>query len=369
MARKFLYVIALCIVLYLGGRLALQFYPDQLTRLSFTPGGAFEPQPALAANAYDDPALWIARPGKDGPDPAAWLPDGYAQDADALAVPVFFVHPTSYMNKAHWNAPVADAKSRDLAEALVRANASAFNKSTQIWAPRYRQATFGAFVTDAPAARQALDLAYGDVARAFDVFAASLKPGQPFVLAGHSQGSFHIKRLLAERIKGTPLQRQLVAAYAIGWLVDTNRDLAAMGIPACAGPDATGCVISWLSFADDGDAAMMQGAYRRFAGKTEGASSKPAYLCSNPITGTPGGSAPAAANLGTLVPDAKLTTATLVKGHAGAACAPDGTLRIGEGPDMGPFVLPGGNYHVYDVPLFWENTRADFARRVRAWKP
>jgi hypothetical protein len=34
---------------------------------------------------------------------------------------------------------------------------------------------------------------------------------------------------------------------------------------------------------------------------------------------------------------------------------------------MGPFVAPGNNYHVYDIPLFWANIRADFARRVGAW--
>jgi len=29
-------------------------------------------------------------------------------------------------------------------------------------------------------------------------------------------------------------------------------------------------------------------------------------------------------------------------------------------------VLPGNNYHVYDIPLFWANTKADVARRVDA---
>ena len=43
-------------------------------------------------------------------------------------------------------------------------------------------------------------------------------------------------------------------------------------------------------------------------------------------------------------------------------------MLIGDPPDMGAYVLPGNNYHVYDVPLFWENLRADYARRVAAWK-
>ena len=42
-------------------------------------------------------------------------------------------------------------------------------------------------------------------------------------------------------------------------------------------------------------------------------------------------------------------------------------LLIGEPPEMGPYGLPGNNYHVYDVPLFWANVRQDVQRRVEAW--
>jgi hypothetical protein len=33
--------------------------------------------------------------------------------------------------------------------------------------------------------------------------------------------------------------------------------------------------------------------------------------------------------------------------------------------DMGPYVLPGNNYHVYDYPLFWANVRADVLWRTQ----
>ena len=369
MVRKFLYFIAFCIVVYLGGRLALQFYPEQLTRLSFTPGGKFEAQPVRAASAYADPALWVARPGGPAPDPTRWLPDGFAEAGSPLDVAVFFIHPTTYLKKANWNAPADDADARRIAEIVVRTQASVFNRSAEIWAPRYRQATFGAFVTDQPEARQALDLAYRDVAEAFDAFLAATPPDRPIVLAGHSQGSFHLKRLLAEKVKGTPLARRIVAAYAIGWLVETTADLPAMGLPACNTPDQTGCVISYLSYANEADTAMMRSAYARFAGAGGVTGSGARYLCSNPLTGGVGGAAAASTNQGATVPDLKFEKAQFTPGLVGAACAADGTLRIGEGPDMGPFVLPGGNYHVYDYALYWANLRADFARRVAAWTP
>lgn len=369
MARKFLYVIAALIVLFMAGRLALGFYPEQLTRLAFTPGAQFEAQPPAPANAYADPARWIARPDFKQPGPAQWLPHGLAADPETLTVPVFFIHPTSYLKRAHWNAPLDDKDANRIAGMMVRAAATPFNVSSQLWIPRYRQATFGAFVTDKPEAQQALDLAYDDVSAAFDQFIASIPAGSPFVIAGHSQGGYHLKRLLADKVRGTPLANRLVAAYPIGWVVDQTADLPGMGVPACTAPTQTGCVISWLSYADDGNAAMMIGAYQRFAGRRPAGSAAPSYLCSNPLTGVAGGQAPASANLGAMVPDAKLENGTIKPALVGARCDEQGILRIGAGPEMGPFVLPGGNYHVYDVPLFWANLRADFVRRAKAWRP
>jgi hypothetical protein len=94
-----------------------------------------------------------------------------------------------------------------------------------------------------------------------------------------------------------------------------------------------------------------------------------AILCVNPITGVRDGAAPASANLGTLKPNEDLTGGELVPGAVPARCDARGLLLIGDPPELGPYVLPGNNYHVYDIPLFWANLRADAAARVKAWKP
>jgi hypothetical protein len=368
MVRKFLYLVVLIIVLVVAARLALTFYPEAMTRMAMTPSVKFEAQPALKPNAYDDPALWFARPGLPGPSPVKWQPDGMLPNAAQYNVAVFFVHPTSYLKKTHWNAPLDDPQAREIGEITVRANASIFAQAAEVWAPRYRQATFGAFVSDLPAAREALDLAYADVAEAFDAFVAAQPPGRGIVLAGHSQGSFIVKRLLKDKIAGTPLAKRIVAAYVIGWVVDTERDLPAMGLPACASPAQTGCVFSFLSFADDAQPGMMRDAYERFANIPGAPPAVPHYLCSNPLTGGIGGTAPASANLGGIVPDLKMEHAKVTPALVGAACNADGTLRIGSGPEMGPFVLPGGNYHVYDYALFWTNLKRDFGQRAAAWQ-
>lgn len=378
MARKFLYVIAGLIVLAIAGAFLLARFPAELTKLALVPSAPFAAVKPLAANAYEDPKLWYSRPGIGTSDPARWQP-AYAGDRGLLPTPaepkqqfaVFFVHPTSYVNRASWNAPLengGDPDAERIARIYLRGMASPFNAASEIWAPRYRQATFGAFLTDAPEGKQAVDAAYADVREAFRFFISSVDPKTPIVLAGHSQGALHLKRLLAEEVKGTPLAKQLVAAYVIGWPVSPLHDLPVMGLPACTAAEQTGCVLSWSSYAEPADPSLVLDTYASapaLDGKLPGAEP---IVCTNPLTGLTGGAAPASANLGTLVPEETLEKGTLQRGLVPATCDKRGILLIGPPPEMGSYVLPGNNYHVYDLPLFWANTKADVARRVDAWK-
>lgn len=369
MARKFLYIVAILAVLIIAAMFALRMWPGKLSEWALVPDHAFEQPAPVAANRYADPKMWISRPDRGSADPARWLPQGASTDGGPVAAAVFFIHPASYLEKAHWNAPLDDATARDLADTMVRGLASPFNQAAQLWAPRYRQATFGAFLSDKPEGLQALDLAYGDVAAAFDQFLASIPANQPIVLAGHSQGAYHLRRLLKDRIAGTPLARRVAAVYAIGWPISLEHDLPLMGLPACAAPNQSGCVVSWLSYGEPADPAMTLAAYARRPALDGKSPSGSKFLCSNPLTGGIGGKAPASANLGVLKPDKEMKTAVLVTGGVPAECRPNGFLSVGQAPDLGPYVLPGNNYHIYDIPLFWANLRADFARRVQAWKP
>jgi hypothetical protein len=90
-------------------------------------------------------------------------------------------------------------------------------------------------------------------------------------------------------------------------------------------------------------------------------------LCTNPLNG---GAEPAAlmdANLGTLKPDDTLKTGEMIVGAVPARCDGKGFLLIGDPPEIGPYVLPGNNYHVYDFPLFWANVRADATWRLQKY--
>ena len=368
MARKFLIVVAVLIILFLAGLFALRIFADELSEAVFVPTSAFEEQPDLAPSRYADPAMWIARPERVEGNPARWLPPGVTAPVRPTGAAIFFIHPTSYLSKDHWNAPLDDAESRDRARLFVQGMASPFNAAGGIWAPRYRQAAFGAFLTDRAEAGRALDLAYRDVLLAFDRFLAEAPANAPIVLAGHSQGSLHLIRLLRDRVAGKPVARRIVAAYAVGWPVSVTADLPALGLPQCAGPDEAGCLLSWQSFGDDPDTRRIEAVFDRTPGLTGQSRGGSAIVCINPLTGAAGGSAPATANLGTLKPSADLTQGELVPGLVPARCDGRGFLLIGPGPDIGPYVFPGNNYHVYDYPLFWANVRADVARRLAAYR-
>jgi hypothetical protein len=393
MARKFLYFIAICIVVFLVGRIGYEMFQDEIAAFALVPTTEFTPTEPMEANAYQDPALWYSRPGKGVSDPARWqpalasTPQGEGEDGARAAssrpvdpqgeelgvtgeVPefaVFFIHPTSYLSRDNWNAPIGDGEAERVAAIYVRGMASPFNAASEIWAPRYRQATMGAFLTDAPEGEQALDAAYADVREAYRYFLDSVDDDVPVVLAGHSQGALHLLRLLREEVRGSPVESRVVAAYAIGWPISVEHDLPALGLAACATPAQTGCVISWSSFAEPADPSALIETYAGsmgFDGTLRGDSQ---ILCTNPITGTFGGSAPASANLGTLVPDDTISNGELVPGAVPARCDEQGLLKIGPPPEMGSYVLPGNNYHVYDIPLFWANTKADVVRRVSAF--
>jgi len=367
MARKFLYLVAFLIVLAVAGMIAFSFFGDKLTRLALVPKSHFVAQEALVDNAYADPEMWFSRPGKAG-DPARWVPEEFAADESGTPpFAVFFVHPTSYLERAQWNASLDDGESQERARLFVRGLGSAFEAAAEFWAPRYRQATFGAFLTDEPEATQAIDAAYRDVDQAFTEFLAQVPPNMPIVLAGHSQGAAHVVRLLRERVIGTPLEPRVAMVYPIGWPISVAHDLPKLGLPACTLPEQAHCMVDWSSFGDHPDPGLMLQAYRRSAGLDGKPRGDSPILCVNPLTGTMKGTAPASADLGTLVPNADLSGGRLVPGLVGAACDAHGLLMLDRKPNLGPYVLPGSNYHVYDIPLFWANLRADVVRRLKVW--
>jgi hypothetical protein len=365
-ARRFLILVFILILIAVAAAFALFQFGGEVLLKQATPQGHYQEPPHSSGPDYAMDSSWLAKPGL-ADDPSGWVPEGMISTRAAEPAATFYIHPTTYLRRERWNAPLdAGGEAGARARLFVQSQASAFNAVSDIWAPHYRQASFGAFLLKSEDARKALDLAYRDVLSAFDAFLAAQPAGKPIILAGHSQGSLHLSRLLIDRKDA--LEGRLVAAYVAGWPLSVTADLPATGLTACATADETGCVISWQSFAEPANPDLILDAWQGTKGGTGTERKRTDMLCSNPLTGTTSASAPQSANLGTLVPNGDFATARLVPGQVGARCDKGFLIITGDVPNLGPYVLPGNNYHVYDYALFWGSIRADAERRLAAWR-
>lgn len=369
-ARRFLIVIVFLILLFVAGAFAIYQWGGRALISQAVPQGHFAASEAGSGPDYAQIENWLARPGI-GNDSSKWKPDGApAISAPATPAQIFYIHPTTYLARDRWNAPLnAGGDGEFRTRLFVQSQASAFAQLGQVWAPRYRQAAYGAFLLSNRDAEQALSFAYGDAAAAFDEFMKNVPADAPIILAGHSQGALHLERLLREKIAGKPIARRIVAAYVVGWPISTTADLPALGLPACAGPAETGCILSWMTFGDPPNPDFIFSQWNGTKGYNGAKRQQADTLCVNPINGTKGGAAPPQENAGTLIPSVDMQSATLEAGAVGAHCQNGLLILDGAVPQIGSFTLPGNNYHVYDYSLFWGSIRRDAARRLAAWRP
>jgi hypothetical protein len=368
-ARRTIYIILGLIVLA-GVLILLSFaFSDQLFRLAIKPAHDFAAYEAPPAPDYGDPDAWAALPGHD--NPALAEPSGLPVAlTDERAADVFFVHPTTFISRRGWNAPVENGDSGPFTvDDTLKNQASVFNACCRIFAPRYRQATLSAFFERNDNAWQAFDLAYGDIERAFDHYIEHWNDGRPFIIASHSQGSLHALRMIESRIVDTPLARRFVAGYTIGYTAteDTlSGRLSRLGV--CDGPRQTACLVGWMTFGPEGglddaeDAVMWRpGGYRATASRNA--------LCVNPLSWRADNErAPADLNLGAVAFSADGILSAPTRGVTGAQCR-DGALFIAT-PRAAGFqrgVVGKDNYHVYDYNLFYMNIRRNAQDRIEAF--
>ncbi|MBK8702813.1 MAG: DUF3089 domain-containing protein [Saprospiraceae bacterium] len=213
------------------------------------PKGSFGALPAPGAPDYAKEANWAALPDRvDNADrrPSAGLPDNQL----GSAVDVFFLHPTTYTGdkgQKNWNGPVDDPKlNKKTDDGTILYQASIFNGSGRVFAPRYRQAHLKAYFTkDTASAKKAFEVAYADVKAAFQYYLNNHNDGRPIIIATHSQGTSHGMRLIKEFFDGKPLQKRLVAAYLVG--IGVPKDYFQY-IKPCETPDEIGCFCSWRTY-------------------------------------------------------------------------------------------------------------------------
>lgn len=300
---------------------------------------------------YSDLDYWAAHPSKWDPSDSVPKPlrkkSVKTPDAD-----VFFLHPTTLtdMGDMRWNAPLTDnninAKT-DYSSILYQA--SIFNESCKVFAPRYRQAHIKCFYKKSQQAEEAFELAYADIKKAFDHYLKHENKGRPIIIAAHSQGTKHAGSLLKEFFENKPLQKQLVCAYIIGMPVPENYFTR---LKPCTNSTETGCFVSWRTYKTGFTDTLF---VKKEAFKA---------VVVNPLTWSNSPApAPRSLNKGAVLKKFNKVKPGNVRTRI------NGNVLWSSKPRFfGNIFLRSNNYHIADMNLFYKDIRENVRERLEAFK-
>lgn len=313
---------------------------------------AFSISRAPEAPNYQQLDAWAAHPEKS--DPSDLVPAELNGDMRDSLADVFFLHPTSFTNRKvrdQWNASIDDKSLNHKTDnRSIKLQASAFNKVGDVWAPRYRQAHLRSFFTeDSSSAQKALNLAYRDIRAAFEHFLKTRPDkSRPIIIAGHSQGAFHGKRLVREYFDNTSLGNLLVAAYLVGFRVELD---AYSSLKPCLSPEQTGCLTGWRTYRKGYEPRWLEMEADR------------EVLITNPLNwSSEAGWVDEEANLGGVFTDHETVRSSWV-----GAGIHKSILWTDKPRFPGSFLFFSKNYHAGDINLFYMNIRKNTLTRASEW--
>lgn len=217
-----------------------------------------------AAGAAEAPFKWLCKPGRSG-DPCSISLETEKVSATGKTssstpstlnrlknrIDCFYVYPTV----SGQTGPNADLTEDPEIDGIAEQQAARFAPGCRMFAPIYRQFTVSA-ILGSKITEEVSDVAYGSVKAAWSEYLRKYNKGRGIVLIGHSQGTGHLKRLIAETFDVNPkLRKRLVSAVLIGGNVIVAKGKRAGGsfskVPACVKSTELGCVIAYSSFLKD----------------------------------------------------------------------------------------------------------------------
>jgi hypothetical protein len=301
---------------------------------------------------YSKQELWAALPDKkDNAD--LTVPNTTIIDKQSEAkADVFFIHPTTYRIGFTWNAVLKRKRINKRTNNLpIRYQASAFNGSCKVYAPRYRQASLVTYLEKNGNAAKVFDLAYQDVRNAFLYYLRNYNNGRPFIIASHSQGTDHGIRLVNEFIKkDTVLYKQFITAYLAGRPIN---DTSITTIPPCDSASQCKCFNTWNAV-PWGEKLL----FRADAGQ---------LICHNPLTWTRDTAyAAATLNSGGLPMNYKL----IDKNICDAKISENGLLWIHRPKNKSSkdyLYINSESFHAIEYNLFYMNIRNNVTQRVEQY--
>lgn len=295
-----------------------------------------------AAPDYSNPDHWSALPFRE--DAADVVPYGETWVNDSLKdVDVFYIYPTLYSKGKRWNADMDDTKlNKRIDKFPVKLQAGVFAQVGRVYAPRYRQSHVDAFWDDRENGVKALNFAYEDVKQAFEYYMEHYNNGRPIIIASHSQGTWHARKLLKDYFDDPVSKQQLVCAYVVGYAVYPDKYDE---LKLCEQPTETQCYVTWSSFKEgftypEADDDVLTGQAQV-----------------NPITWTTDTSAATTKGSILLSPGKKRTWQTTAHIH-------DTYLWV---DTKLIFLRHTKTLHLADYNLFWHNIRENAQLRVKSF--
>jgi len=307
----------------------------------------FDKSPEILKPNYSDKDSWAVLPENIPDEISTFNIDKNKKEAD-----VFFIYPTliDSRNQREWNSDIWDEDIRnDVINRPVKYQASAWLDAGNLYVPYYRQAHIRVFNDKFRVdGDKALNLAYNDIKEAFSYYLENFNNDKPFIIASHSQGTVHAKRLISEFIDGKELQKKLIAAYLVGIKVfeDEFKNIKPMN-----SPDETGGFVTWNTFK-----------FNKYPRKDNYENWFKGGVTTNPITWDDSKETKKDLHKGLLYRDLKIFSQNIdIK-------LIDGIVWSSIPNVPGKILLQTvRSYHFADINLFWVDIRENAKLRVDQW--
>jgi Protein of unknown function (DUF3089) len=211
---------------------------------------------------YERPESWLCRPDlptdacRGDLDATELRPDGSRVvvpfvPAAQPKVDCFYVYPTVDLKIVSGNH--TDFSDTGQITETTRAQVARFGEACRIFAPFYKQMTFGTYFSADAEHERHFEIAFTDVVAAFRWYLAHADATRRIVLVGHSQGAQMIERLLRTQFDGdASLRARLLVAMPIGGDVavadGSDKGGTFQNIPLCTTDEELGCVVAYNTF-------------------------------------------------------------------------------------------------------------------------
>lgn len=290
----------------------------------------------------------------------AYFPSSNKHDID-----IFFVAPTIYGGTdSIYNMPINDPVERLNFIGAINMEKGIYDEGdVNFYAPFYRQASFNCYgirayddVSSDENVNAAYELAYSDIEDAFNYYFS--ESDKPFILAGFSQGAEMIIELIKNTFDDAEIQKRFIAAYAIGWRLDSLDVQNNKHLKAAKSNIDLGVVISYSSEASFIDSSIM-------VPKSTMSINPLSWTCDTTLASND-------LNLGACFTDYGGIINKEIPNFTSAYIKPGrGTLVV---PDVDPLEYPAllpifvdGEYHIYDYMFFYRNLQKNVDLRIEEY--